>query len=295
MWSGSIATIPSGWVLCDGQNGTPDLRDKFIIGASQDSANVARTNVTGSLTLSGGSPNAVIVSHTHTATSTAVDSGHAHPLTITGIGSGGGSGEFTGANDAPAPTSKNNRVLNGTANITVTTTIQANGVSGLNQNLPPYYALAYIMNFNAPNSNQNLDLSIYAPKASPSFTGTPVAPTAAEKTSSNALATTSFVDRLRSLSTPTTGSSGTLQIGDRGSLVVATGTITVPANVFGARDIVTVFNDSAANISLNAGTGLTLLLAGTATTGNRTLQQKGLVTIVFVSSTTAIVSGNGVQ
>ena len=33
MWMGSIASIPSGWFLCDGNNGTPDLRDKFIDGA----------------------------------------------------------------------------------------------------------------------------------------------------------------------------------------------------------------------------------------------------------------------
>jgi len=33
MWSGSIVSIPAGWVLCDGTNGTPDLRDKFIVGA----------------------------------------------------------------------------------------------------------------------------------------------------------------------------------------------------------------------------------------------------------------------
>ena len=33
MWSGSIAAIPAGWVICDGTHGTPDLRDKFIIGA----------------------------------------------------------------------------------------------------------------------------------------------------------------------------------------------------------------------------------------------------------------------
>ena len=33
MWSGSVASIPPGWQLCDGTNGTPDLRDKFIIGA----------------------------------------------------------------------------------------------------------------------------------------------------------------------------------------------------------------------------------------------------------------------
>lgn len=60
MWSGTIATIPAGWALCDGTNSTPDLRDKFVIGAKQDDAGVAKTNVTGSLTQSGGA-----ATHTH--------------------------------------------------------------------------------------------------------------------------------------------------------------------------------------------------------------------------------------
>ncbi len=34
MWSGTLATIPDGWALCDGTNGTPDLRARFILGAS---------------------------------------------------------------------------------------------------------------------------------------------------------------------------------------------------------------------------------------------------------------------
>jgi len=33
LWSGAIADIPNCFVLCDGNNNTPDLRDKFIIGA----------------------------------------------------------------------------------------------------------------------------------------------------------------------------------------------------------------------------------------------------------------------
>ena len=33
LWSGAIVDIPAGWALCDGNNGTPDLRDKFVIGA----------------------------------------------------------------------------------------------------------------------------------------------------------------------------------------------------------------------------------------------------------------------
>lgn len=38
MWSGSIASIPDGWALCDGQNGTPDLRDRFVVGAGREYA-----------------------------------------------------------------------------------------------------------------------------------------------------------------------------------------------------------------------------------------------------------------
>ena len=53
MWSGTIATIPSGWNLCDGSNGTPDLRDKFIVCATQDDSGIAKSNVTGSLAQSG--------------------------------------------------------------------------------------------------------------------------------------------------------------------------------------------------------------------------------------------------
>ncbi len=37
MWSGSVATIPSGWTLCNGLNGTPDLRRRFVVGAGSDS------------------------------------------------------------------------------------------------------------------------------------------------------------------------------------------------------------------------------------------------------------------
>jgi len=33
MWSGAIANIPTGWILCDGANGTPNLKNRFIVGA----------------------------------------------------------------------------------------------------------------------------------------------------------------------------------------------------------------------------------------------------------------------
>jgi len=33
VWSGTVLNVPAGWTLCDGTNGTPDLRDKFVVGA----------------------------------------------------------------------------------------------------------------------------------------------------------------------------------------------------------------------------------------------------------------------
>ncbi len=69
-WSGKIADIPTGWMPCDGTNGTPDLRDKFIIGARQDDSGIAKTNVSGALTQVGGEAKHVLTiaempAHTH--------------------------------------------------------------------------------------------------------------------------------------------------------------------------------------------------------------------------------------
>ena len=133
MWSGLIVNIPGGWYLCNGSNGTPDLRNRFIIGATLDDT-VAKTSVTGSNTQTGGSKDSVVVAHTHTAT----DSGHSHTIGYTGnlnySGGGGNPSTFWGAGS-------NQSTNSGTANITVA----SSGVSGTNANLPPYYALAFIM------------------------------------------------------------------------------------------------------------------------------------------------------
>ena len=126
------------------------------------------------------------------------------------------------------------------------------------------------------------------------LTGTPTAPTAAEKTATTAIATTAFVDRLRSLSTASTASGGgTAVVGDRGALLAVTAGVTIPASVFAANDTFTIFNNSASNITLTQGSGLTLYLVGSATTGNRTLAQRGLATVVFISATVAVISGGG--
>jgi hypothetical protein len=131
MWSGSIASIPSGWLLCNGSSGTPDLRNRFVVGAGSTYA-VAAT---------GGNANATLVSHTHTATSSVTDPGHQHntPLGLNEINSGP---IWSGSVNASGTTLQVNSAFTG---ITVATSISTEGSSATNANLPPYYALAYIM------------------------------------------------------------------------------------------------------------------------------------------------------
>ena len=126
MWSGTIATIPSGWLLCNGSSGTPDLRNRFIIGAFSDDSG----------TQTGGSKDAIVVSHTHTATVT--DPGHLHTFTrysALQVQSGSATPCWTG-------TSTQN-TSSATTGITVANSTE--GSSGTNANLVPYFALAFIM------------------------------------------------------------------------------------------------------------------------------------------------------
>jgi microcystin-dependent protein len=132
MWSGSIATIPSGWLLCNGSNGTPDLRNRFVIGAFQDTAGVAYTTITGADTQTGGTKDAIVVSHTHTATVT--DPGHFHTAAaLSGTNVNGNPGAQVGSGNT------------GTATTGISVAISTTGSSGTNANLVPYFALAYIM------------------------------------------------------------------------------------------------------------------------------------------------------
>ena len=140
MWSGTIATIPTGWVLCNGSNSTPDLRNKFVIGAHTDSAGVAYSTVTGSNTQTGGSKDATTVSHTHTATSAVTDPGHFHSYTAPASAPNNAAGSIP---DSIVTQSSN--TASAVTGITVATTIATAGSSGTNANLPPYYALAFIM------------------------------------------------------------------------------------------------------------------------------------------------------
>ena len=124
LWSGSTGSIPAGWVLCNGANGTPDLRDRFIIGAG----NAYAVNATG------GSADSVVLTHTHAATVS--DPGHAHSYDRPG--------PSNAANPPGSSGSQPSGSTTGSAFTGISVTNASTGVSGVGANIPPYYALAYI-------------------------------------------------------------------------------------------------------------------------------------------------------
>ena len=135
MWSGSIGSIPSGWYLCDGSNGTPNLTDRFVIGAGSTYA------VNGT----GGASTATLITanlpaHTHTATVT--DPGHFHNQSTTFTNSGINGSPISTGNASNGTSASNAVVSTATTGISVSNASTGSGTSF--SILPPYYALAFI-------------------------------------------------------------------------------------------------------------------------------------------------------
>jgi hypothetical protein len=118
MWSGSVGSIPTNWKLCDGSSGTPDLRDRFIVG-SGSAYSVGDTGGSNSVTLNSNQ----IQSHNHS-----------YSYNTAGA-------NFIGISALPGPLS----VVTGVTNSTTTTTTGNSGSGQSHENRPPYYALAFIM------------------------------------------------------------------------------------------------------------------------------------------------------
>lgn len=138
MWSGSIGSIPSGWYLCDGSNGTPNLTDRFVIGAGSTYA-VNGTGGATSVTL----VTANMPAHTHTATSVVTDPSHSHGSTVgSGFLSNGGGEQLAGGNNLNfgRPTT----TATASTGITVATTNASVGSGSSFSIIPTYYALAFI-------------------------------------------------------------------------------------------------------------------------------------------------------
>ena len=116
IWSGSTGSVPDGWALCNGSNGTPNLQDRFVVGAGSGYA----------VDATGGSANAVLIAHSHVHNNDIVEEGNEFSI-------GPGNRSASSKNDSTGITG-----VDASGNASTTQT-------GTNKNLPPYYALAYIM------------------------------------------------------------------------------------------------------------------------------------------------------
>jgi len=139
LWSGASNAIPSGYALCDGTNNTPDLRNRFVIGAGSTYA-VGAT---------GGSADAIVVDHTHGLTAASTDT-HAMSGTFTASKPQAATGVFTvegnqGGGADGGQSTAGLYTLSDSHNHGLTGSTDSTGSSATNANLPPYYALCYIM------------------------------------------------------------------------------------------------------------------------------------------------------
>lgn len=166
MWSGSVASIPAGWALCNGSNGTPDLRDRFVIGAGGTRAPGATGGAASGTTGSAGAHShsgatggtalttAQMPGHTHTGT-TSTNGAHIHEILTRGIPQASPGTVATGRDTIPP---EGPAYTESAGNHAHTFTTDATG-SGQTHNhtissdgahthtvdtVPPFYALAFI-------------------------------------------------------------------------------------------------------------------------------------------------------
>lgn len=143
LWSGSISNIPKNYSLCNGSNGTPNLTDRFVIGAG-DTYDVGSSGgeATHTLTIS------EMPQHNHANDLTIESAGsHNHSLSLYSPGS---SSSYVRAADAETinptrPVGTVGTSSSGTHTHTISGSIENSGNSQPHNNMPPYYALCYIM------------------------------------------------------------------------------------------------------------------------------------------------------
>lgn len=144
-------------------------------------------------------------------------------------------------------------------------------------------------------ANAGSDFALYRYADAGTFLGTPFAIFRASGIA--VFETTPFDDKgsLRRLPQNAQTGAYVLVAADAGKHIsITTGGVTIPIGVFSVGDQVAIYNNSTSNQTLTQGPSATVYLAGTATTGNRTLAQRGIARLLCVATNTFVIDGTGV-
>jgi microcystin-dependent protein len=130
MWYGNIVDIPSGWSLCNGSNGTPDLRSRFVVGATDDGSTGVTFNADTGVVSGSYAPHNTGGKVAHQLTESEMP---AHNHTIRNDNNNQNGSIPNGGDGSGASTTNNPAYISNT------------GGDNYHENRPPYYALAFIM------------------------------------------------------------------------------------------------------------------------------------------------------
>ena len=141
MWSGSLASIPAGWNLCDGNNGTPNLIAKFVRSIQTASTETGTTGGSDAVTLTGAESGTSAHGHGGSTNSTG---SHSHTQNVSTSEATHSASSGNGANGALAGTRSTSSNGSHSHTVTVSNSSEADASSS-HENRPAYFELAYIM------------------------------------------------------------------------------------------------------------------------------------------------------
>jgi microcystin-dependent protein len=142
MWSGALANIPAGWALCDGNNGTPNLLDRFIVSVPNAGTNPGATGGANTYSLT----EAQLPPHSHTGSgTTSTDGAHTHTLPGYHLSGNGGNIPFYNWSNNTYAQNTNTTSSEGNHNHSFSFTTSQTGSGAPIDNRPAYYTLAFII------------------------------------------------------------------------------------------------------------------------------------------------------
>ncbi len=142
MWSGALANIPAGFALCDGNNGTPNLMDRFVVSVPNSGTNPGATGGAHTYSLA----YSQMPSHSHTGSGTTSTNGdHTHYQAGYNLVGGGGPIPFYNWANPSTASNVDQTGSAGSHNHTYSFTTSTEGSGAAIDNRPLYYAVAFIM------------------------------------------------------------------------------------------------------------------------------------------------------